>query len=80
MAAETTIYTGSTKLDNTYLGTIQLEKIYLGVNLIYDLITKLATVTDVKIQYGKYLEFESAKDATKYDVLLDGKSIGKVRG
>lgn len=79
MAAETTIYTGSTKLDNTYLGTIQLEKIYLGTNLIYDLITKLATVTDVTLR-GKVLQFESAKDATKYDVLLDGKSIGKMRG
>ena len=77
MAVETTIYSGSTKLDNAYLGTIQLEKIYLGTNLIYDLITKLATVTDVSTS-GKNVTFMTVADATRYNVKLDGKSIGKV--
>ena len=77
MAAETTIYAGSTKLDNTYLGTIQLEKIYLGTNLIYDLITKLATVTGVSVS-GKNVTFNTVDDAIRYNIMLDGNSIGKV--
>ena len=77
MAAETTIYTGSTKLDNTYLGAIQLEKIYLGTNLIYDLITKLATVSGVSVS-GKNVTFDTVENATRYSVRLDGKFIGKV--
>lgn len=77
MAANTTIYIGSTKLDNAYLGTIQLEKIYLGTNLIYDLITKLATVSGVSIS-GKNITFNTVADATRYNIRLDGNSIGKV--
>lgn len=77
MAAETTIYSGSAKLDNAYLGTIQLEKIYLGTNLLYDLITKLSTVTGVSVS-GKNVTFTTVANATRYNIKLDGKSIGKV--
>lgn len=77
MAAETTIYAGSTKLENTYLGEIQLEKIYLGTSLIYDLITKLSTVTGVSVS-GKIVTFNTVDDAISYNIMLDGNSIGKV--
>ena len=77
MAAETTIYAGSTKLENSYLGEIQLEKIYLGTSLIYDLITKLSTVTGVSVS-GKIVTFNTVDDAIRYNIKLDGNSIGKV--
>lgn len=42
-------------------------------------VTKLDTTDSVEIVNKKYLTFNEVYKATRYDVLLDGKSIGKIR-
>lgn len=75
MAVDTTIYMGETKISGAYFGEKEVQRMYLGTNLVYERLPQLATPSNLSIS-GSTLSFDAVENATSYEIFADNNGIG----
>lgn len=76
MAVNTTIHMGETKISGAYFGENVAQRMYLGINLVYERLPQLATPSNLSIS-NSTLSFDAVENATSYEVFANNNSIGE---
>ena len=76
MAVNTTIYMRDTKISGSYFGEKEVQRMYLGTNLVYEHLSQLADPSNLSIS-NSTLSFDAVENATSYKVFANNNSIGE---